>query len=306
MLEADRFSVAGRAPWLVSALAAAPYGVKRWMWRTPSAWRAAASACRRLGWSEDSLGWYAAPNGPWAGIKIRALHRNHLWVPLGGYEPEVSVWALRTLRDPRWFPPGLDVYDVGANCGLMSMLFARAGAKVLAFEPSPSNQAHWRANLALNPELAAGAVLLPFAIGAQDEEVKMTFGEAQSANQLVVDGVRLWEDAAALPTVKVRVRPLDALLDDPPAGLSPRPGFIKIDIEGAEGLALAGAAETLRRFRPSLLVETHNDDACAATFDRLRAADYALWRFDGGTLKPIERPWPGGYGHVAALPRERA
>lgn len=35
------------------------------------------------------------------------------------------------------------------------------------------------------------------------------------------------------------------------------PDVIKIDVEGAEGMVLRGAAEILRRFRPILVISTH-------------------------------------------------
>jgi hypothetical protein len=41
--------------------------------------------------------------------------------------------------------------------------------------------------------------------------------------------------------------------------------FVKMDIEGSEVAALRGAAETLRRFRPRLLVETHTVNGVATT-----------------------------------------
>ena len=44
------------------------------------------------------------------------------------------------------------------------------------------------------------------------------------------------------------------------------PGFVKIDIEGAELLALRGAARLLKEHRPALLVEVHSrqlEDDCA-------------------------------------------
>ncbi len=303
---AERFAAPGRAPLAVRIAAALPYGVKRWIWEHPLPWRVTAGLCRRSGWGAASLGAYAASNGPYRGLNVRAIHANHLWIPMGGYEPDVSVWADAALRNPAWLPPGHDIYDIGAYMGLLTLLFARHAEHVYAFEPSPANRAEWHANLALNPELARKTTMVPSAVSDRTGELEMTFDGVQSTNQIKLDGVAAWSNSADLPTVKVPTLPLDALLDSPPAGRPVKPGFLKIDIEGAEGFALAGAKETLRRFRPALLVETHNDGACAATCDRLREADYVLWRFQGGGLQPLDRPWPGGYGHVAALPRERS
>lgn len=49
--------------------------------------------------------------------------------------------------------PGETVYDVGANCGQMSLFFAERtipGGRVLAFEPMAENVVRLRRNLALN------------------------------------------------------------------------------------------------------------------------------------------------------------
>src|SRR5207244_2913504 len=52
--------------------------------------------------------------------------------------------------------------------------------------------------------------------------------------------------------VSVRVRPLDAFLDE--AGAS-RVDLIKIDVEGAEMMVLRGAKQTLQRHRPAIIIE---------------------------------------------------
>ena len=66
---------------------------------------------------------------------------------------------------------------------------------------------------------------------------------------------------------------LDALI----AGCHLRaPDFIKLDIEGAEGLAVSGMARTLASVRPTLLIEVHGRRAAEATF---QAVDWNGYRF---------------------------
>jgi hypothetical protein len=69
-------------------------------------------------------------------------------------------------------------------------------------------------------------------------------------------------------------------------------GLIKIDVEGAELGVLEGAVETLRRFRPLLLVEIeqrHHRAPIGGVFERLRALDYDGHFLDGrGVVRPIE------------------
>lgn len=302
----ERLSQPGRAPMLVRGLVKLPWGVKRLIWSNPTAWRVYSGVCRRLGWNESSLGVYRANNGPFAGISVRAIHTNHLWAAMGGYEPDVSEWAVRAFANPAWFGANRDVYDVGAYFGLMSLLFATKADRVAAFEPSPANREALVKNLEVNPALAGKIRVHPVAVSDRKGRVDMTFDGVQSTNQIITDGVKLWSNAEKLPVTPTETIPLDALLDEKPEGGPWRPGFIKIDVEGAEGLALAGAKETIRRFRPSLLVETHNDAACAEVFDALKSANYTTLRFLNGGLQPASEAWPTGYGHVAAIPTERA
>ena len=56
--------------------------------------------------------------------------------------------------------------------------------------------------------------------------------------------------------IEVETVTLDSLVD---AGFPP-PDMIKVDVEGAESLVLAGAMGVLRKYRPVLLVELHNPD----------------------------------------------
>ena len=79
------------------------------------------------------------------------------------------------------------------------------------------------------------------------------------------------------------------------------PGFIKIDIEGAEDVALEHAAETLATHRPKLIIEVHGADKeerCKAT---LRQFGYNIVIVDQG--KFLKDPARRGYNRwLAAYP----
>jgi hypothetical protein len=66
-------------------------------------------------------------------------------------------------------------------------------------------------------------------------------------------------------------------LDDLCHAVARRVSFIKIDVEGHELQVLGGAAETLRRHRPNLLIEIeqrHSPVPIAQTFDHVLSAGY--------------------------------
>jgi hypothetical protein len=59
-------------------------------------------------------------------------------------------------------------FDIGANAGIYSVLFAvkKLAPQIVAFEPDPGNYAHLMANLHVN-KLAAKVRALPLAVGAE-------------------------------------------------------------------------------------------------------------------------------------------
>lgn len=58
------------------------------------------------------------------------------------------------------------------------------------------------------------------------------------------------------------------------------PDFLKIDVEGAEDLVLAGGQSCLLRHRPFMIIETAND----GLIRRIADMDYFVARLDGGNL----------------------
>src|ERR1700736_2239403 len=123
-------------PFALASLVSLPFPLKRRILTTPSLWRFYRGICRRLGWNERRLGWYAANNGPYSGIHLHATHLNLLWLPMGGYEPWVSQWLVKLLTEEKWGCRGKDVWDVGAYRGYLSLLCASHGqGHVVSFEP---------------------------------------------------------------------------------------------------------------------------------------------------------------------------
>jgi len=133
--------------------------------------------------------------------------------------------------------------DVGANKGVWTYALLAAGCAVHAFEPNPKMFAVLR-------RWAKGkAQLHPIALSdASGQAVLMIPKRASGySNQ----GASLSADTLgdeAFGSVTVETRRIDDL------GLTDI-GFIKIDVEGFELQVLKGAAETLARDRPNLVVE---------------------------------------------------
>nr|WP_294849851.1 FkbM family methyltransferase [uncultured Sphingomonas sp.] len=122
--------------------------------------------------------------------------------------------------------------DVGANDGYYAVMAAEMGKDVLAIEPDEVNLVILRANLGDRGEIFAGAL-------SDRPGTATLFGDGDYASFR-----REWSGAGRMFRQTVQTATLDGLLRDRWPG---RRLVIKIDVEGAEALVLAGAPETLRR-----------------------------------------------------------
>ena len=149
--------------------------------------------------------------------------------------------------------PGDVVLEAGANVGAYTTLFARwAGAdgRVVAFEPDPLAFAGLQAHVALN-DLDARVTLVPSAIAGSGAG-RLRFALFESS------GISRMATASEPPGTVVCDVPATSI-DAYCAEHDVRPTVIKIDVEGAELAALAGARRTIcgAGARLRLFVEMH-------------------------------------------------
>lgn len=149
------------------------------------------------------------------------------------------------------------VLDGGANVGVFTRKALDAGARtVIAIEPAPENVDVLRRNF--SKEIANGRVVIE-AVGLWNEpgELPLRIDANNSArNSFVLN----YGPAASM--VNIPLRTIDSLVES--LALT-NVDFIKLDIEGAEKKAIAGARQTMTRFRPRLAIATEhlNDDPVA-------------------------------------------
>jgi FkbM family methyltransferase len=178
------------------------------------------------------------------GLETR-IHPRFLGMRLEQYEPDVAQLIVERVK------PGMVALDVGAHVGLHTLRLSRAvgaSGRVIAIEASPVNVALLRRHLEWNG--CDNVTVIEAAVGATDGEIEFAFRESATdpggfANSLAYDigGAR----------VKAALRSLDSICQDL------APDFIKIDIEGAEALAVAGAHSMLERCAPVLMIAFHPD-----------------------------------------------
>ncbi|HEX5179675.1 MAG TPA: FkbM family methyltransferase [Gemmatimonadaceae bacterium] len=194
--------------------------------------------------------------GPLRGYRWIAASSNHgCW--LGSYEYAKQRLFARRVH------VGDVVFDVGANVGFYTLLAAaRVGetGRVIAFEPLPKNVQRIHQHLRLNR--LENVQVMEAAVGARSGTARFQPHASNAMGKVSANGI-----------VGVELVSLDVLTDSKSI---PDPTLIKIDVEGAELDVLKGAARTLDRARPAILLATHGSVVHRACCDFLRAAGYSL------------------------------
>ena len=174
--------------------------------------------------------------------------------------------------------PGDVVYDIGANIGLYSRFMVQKfrASRVYAFEPMSQNRPLLTRNLEIGG-CASQVVVLPFAIADEDAIADFQVDDISSASG-TLDAVAHGDACQGrrqyhLPpiTESVQVGRLDTVIRN--QGLT-LPDVIKIDIEGAEAMALRGGRRLLCEQRPRLAIELHGPAVAAEVLQVLWDCNY--------------------------------
>jgi FkbM family methyltransferase len=149
--------------------------------------------------------------------------------------------------------PGDIVLDCGANVGVSTREALAHGARlVVAIEIAPENIECLRRNL--DQEVKSGRVIIyPKGVWDKDDVLTLKVAPGNSPADSVVI-----QQPGAQAGPQVPLTTIDKIVDELKLE---RVDFIKMDIEGAERNALAGARQALARFHPRLsLASYHRPD----------------------------------------------
>jgi len=206
------------------------------------------------------------------------LHGGQLLAPLDDYvgraafymgdlDPKLTAIVRRLLR------PGDVALDIGANLGVMTVLFSRLvgpAGRVLSFEPNPRVLERTRQTTAK----LSNVRLCEFALGPRPDTLELVAPARNlGSGSLVVDNQRFGADAKR---ATVPVERLDDVLA--------REGvnavrLVKMDVEGFEPQVLRGAERCLREIRPQVILFEMNQPTPVSehdTFKLLSAAGYTF------------------------------
>lgn len=190
-------------------------------------------------------------------IELISYPSNSFWIRRHGERMGGEATLAYLLAEQEWIDDhiaepvieeGDYVIDCGAHVGVFTRKALDAGAQVVvAVEPDPTQLECLRRNFA--DEIGEDRVfVVPKAVWSEAGEMELSSGVGNSGeSSLVMD--------EGGEKVRVAVTTIDAIVSELQL---PQVDFVKLDIEGAEREALKGAVDTIRRFRPTILMDAYH------------------------------------------------
>ncbi|HKO43357.1 MAG TPA: FkbM family methyltransferase [Pyrinomonadaceae bacterium] len=201
------------------------------------------------------------------GLKMKASLKKHLYI----CRPSTRRREVRIAQQLAELAPADGViYDIGANIGLYSIVFAaNRKRRVYAFEPYDRALSYLRQNLDLNNlhNVHTCPVLLSDKVGS----CRFTY-----------DSLTLYTShisAEGEPGVELPCTDLDSYVE---RMNMPLPDVVKLDIEGADEAVLAGMRKLLRQRRAHIFLEggLRDSEGRITAIDYLKDFGYSIWNLD--------------------------
>ncbi len=193
----------------------------------------------------------------------------------GAFEPECKLLS-------KWCRPGSVAIDVGANWGAWTHELLKHVGRVEAFEPMPRLAAVLRKGLPEDRVKIHEAAVSNVSGTAHLRVPRLNLGYStiESSNKqekhVVGDGPI---EEIAVPLIRIDDLNLENV------------SFLKMDVEGHEIAAIEGALDTIRRCRPTLVIESetrHNAAAPPRLIELIRPFGYRVSKLVDG--KQVEIP----------------
>ena len=187
----------------------------------------------------------------------------------GTHEPAVQARILALKAN--W--TGKHIWDLGSHYGLFAIgLGRRVGAtgSVAAFEPNPLSYERLCLHVRRNQLSHVRTFRLAVSDTAGTQRFFLYEGLETTSSHLAYEG-ETWNES--IPTRDVTTVRLDDLVA---SGEISAPDFVKVDVEGHGHKALAGAAVTLARSRPILIIGLHSDAEIAGILAVLNPLRYHI------------------------------
>lgn len=215
----------------------------------------------------------------------------------GCYEPKLVKYCSKYIDFNK------DIIDVGANVGFYSVLCAKKinrCNKVLSIEPTKNAFEKLIHNLELN-EVNSKVISYNGAASniIGEVEINTVIGKEEYSSLGAMSHPSISRDSYT--SYKVESSTIDFLVEK----YSLKPGFIKIDVEGAENLVLEGCKKVLTENHPVILMEVSdallkkNSSSAKAVIDTIYSYEYDI--IVPGF--PKELPGERAYGDILCIPK---
>ncbi len=146
-------------------------------------------------------------------------------------------------------------FDVGANYGLHSLLFAMQGVRTVSFEPNPECHGYLRQVARMN-QLNCDVQAL--ALGEKEDSVELLFPDGETWLGSVDLGVQnaLTKQFSSFSKIRIVRTTMDMFVEKS----GNVPDLIKLDTEGSELNVLRGARQVLAKYHPAIVLECRSAD----------------------------------------------
>lgn len=224
------------------------------------------------------------------GLRVYAYPGNEMSRSLfltGYYEPNEFAFLDKVLQ------PGMTFMDVGANMGLYALFASTKVGKqgvVVAIEPSSREFRRLKTNIEVNGINNVRLLQVAVSHRATRADLLVAIEEKSGHNTL---GAFAYDSVVAQGKESVRVERLDDLVLRESLQ---RVDVFKLDVEGAELFALMGAASTVARYHPLVVLElsdrtlAHQGCSSAEVWQFLTERGYRIYSFadSSGLLVPAQ------------------
>ncbi|MNK25876.1 hypothetical protein D3C87_442050 [compost metagenome] len=232
---------------------------------------------------------YTIPFGPIKGMKLFTTFQISPRMLFGFDETWVSHLAKHYIKE------GDVVYDIGAHIGYTSILFSKLVGKqgqVHAFELLPSVAKNYLEKTVNANQLTN---IKAHAIGLADKKDEIDIYVGNTMMGTLTD-----EGYQSQLSEKCQIDTLDNYIST--HQITP-PRAIKIDVERAEIACLKGAVETIKNFKPILIIEFHNIDLLREGYQLLSEMGYQLSVKNGVIDEKYLFNLSTFYGNTLAIPK---
>jgi len=135
--------------------------------------------------------------------------------------------------------------DIGAHIGIFTSCFSKKFNQVCSFEPMIYNR------ICLEKNIASNVVIYPYGLGSCEGVTEMRYNFTNSGGSEVIDPNNIAPNDNFLQSenkILVEIRTLDSFLIK-------EVGLVKVDVQGVEEHVLNGAENTLKEYKPVVILE---------------------------------------------------